>query len=88
METLSRESTEFMVQQRHVQCYRLGQEGLDSQEREELLYKLANTCRAMIPEKQGVVVDVARLIGGSLAEPLITYSDYLQTSKASEQWTS
>ena len=50
---------------------RLGQEGLDSQEREELLYKLANTCTAMIRRKQGVVGDVARLIGGSLVAPPI-----------------
>ena len=60
-----------MVQQWHVHKYRLGHEGLDSQEREELLYKLANTCTVMIREKQGVVGDVARLIGGSLVAPPI-----------------
>ena len=60
-----------MVQQWHVQKDRLGQEGLNSQEREELLYKLANICAAMILEKQGVVGDVARLIGGSLVAPPI-----------------
>ena len=38
---------------------------------EKLLYKLANTCTAMIREKQGVVGDVARLIGGSLVAPPI-----------------
>ena len=69
--TRSRKSTERMVQQWHVQKDRLGQEGLDSQEREELLHKLANTGMVMIREKQEVVADVARLIGGSLIAPPI-----------------
>ena len=60
-----------MVQQWHVQKDRLGEEGFDSQDREELLYKLANTCTAMIREKQEVVGAVARLIGGSLVAPPI-----------------
>ena len=50
---------------------RLGQESLDSQEREKLLHKLANICTAMIREKHGVVGDVARLIRGSLVAPPI-----------------
>ena len=59
------------TEQWHVQKDRLGQEGLQSQEREELLYKLANTCTAMIAEKQGIVGDIARLIGGALvASPI------------------
>ena len=59
-----------MAQQWHVQ-ERPGQEGIDSQKREEPLYKLANTCTAMIREKHGVVGDVARLIEGSLiASPI------------------
>ena len=70
-ETRRRKNRERMVQQWHVQNDRLGQEGLDSQEREELLYKLANTCAAMIREKQEVVGDLARLIGGSSVAPPI-----------------
>ena len=62
-EMRSRKSTERIVQQWYVQKDRLGQQGLHSQRREELLYKLANACTAMIPEKQGVVGDIAPLIG-------------------------
>ena len=60
-----------MVQQWHVQKHRIGQEGLDSEKIAELLYKLANTCTAMIRREQKVVGDVARLIGGSLVAPPI-----------------
>ena len=55
-----------MVEQWHVETDRLGREGLDSQEVEELLYKLAKHLHSHDPTKQGVVADVARLIGGSM----------------------
>ena len=51
--------------------YRLGREGLNSPEIEDLLYMLANPCTTMIREKRGVMGDVARLIGGSLVAPPI-----------------
>ena len=70
-QTLSRKSAERMIQQRHGQRNRFGLEGLDSQERYKLLYNLANTCTAMIREKQGVAGDVARVIGRSLLAPPI-----------------
>ena len=50
---------------------RLGQERLNSQKILQLLNTLANTCTAMIREKQGVMGDVARLIGGSFVAPPI-----------------
>ena len=81
--TRRRKHTKHMVQQWHVQKDEPGQEGLDSHERKELLYNLANTCTAMIREKQGLVGDVARLIGGSLVAPprLCTHIALLRRSK-------
>ena len=50
-EKRSRKSTERMAQQWHVQKDRFGQEGLDSPERDQLLYKLAKTCTTIIRKK-------------------------------------
>ena len=64
-------NTGRMVPQWPVQKDRLGHEGPRLTRKEELPYKLANTCTVIIREKEGVVGDVARLIGGSLVSPAI-----------------
>ena len=50
---------------------KLGKDDLDARERQDVLYTMANICTAMMRDKQGVMGDLARAIGGSLVAPPI-----------------
>ena len=58
-----------MVQSWHAEKEKLGKKNLDARGKQVLLYKLADIYTTLTRQHNGVVGDVARVLGGSLVAP-------------------